>query len=487
MMTDEELLRLRREARELRKRNAIAQNARQAQQKRAEKLKTLAQKQKQKIKTLVQENSELKKEISELKSRLGLEIDKAKTYAGMIFKSNVRKRDEKGDNHRGARKGHIGIGRKKPVHIDKEVAVYLTHCYQCENPLKRTSSTDERIVEDIPQITPVVTRYHIERQWCDYCHKEVRGIPQNTLPGCHFGMGIITTILFLKYRLRTPIAKIEEALLSEYKLTITSQGIMELLHLLKTKFSNQYNDILEEIRNAPVKHADETGFRIEGLNGWCWLFVTPKATFYTIEETRGKEVPVRILGHDPTGVLIRDDFPSYASLPMPQQSCWAHLLRATHDASVLEKASKEIQTLHKELKAMFDELTTIIHLPFILTQRKKAHQKYAGLIANIISRKYEYDDAKVIQTRIVNQNINLITALLYENVPLTNNHAERMIRPMVITRKISGGSRSDKGAATHAVNMSVLQTLSLKGRDFFAGITEILHAGNKRYALGRGG
>ncbi len=94
---------------------------------------------------------------------------------------------------------------------------------------------------------------------------------------------------------------------------------------------------------------------------------------------------------------------------------------------------------------------------------------------------------KAIQTRITNQNTNLITALLHENATLTNNHAERMIRPMVIIRKISGGSRSDRGAATHAVNMSVMQTLALKGKDFFSGVTEILHAGSKRYALGNGG
>lgn len=486
MSNEEELNRLRKEMRELRKRDATLKNARASQQKRADKLSKVTSKQKEKIKDLTEKINQLEKENSELKSRLGIETDKAKVYAGMIFKSNVRKRDEKTGNKRGAKLGHSGVGRKKPEHIDYEVNAHLTHCYHCENPLNRTSSVDERIVEDIPKITPVVTKYSIERQWCTKCHKEVRGIPLNTLPGCRFGMNVITTILFLKYRMRSPLAKIAE-LLSQHKVTVTSQGIQELLHTLKTKFNKEYNDILTEIKNAPVKNADETGFRIDGLNGWCWLFATPSATYYTIEETRGKGIPEHILGHDPTGLLVRDDCPSYTALPMSQQSCWAHLLRVTHDACAHEDASKEIQALHLELKIMFDELAVINQTPFVLSHREKEYRKHTRSIKNIIDRKYESDDAKAIQTRIANQNTNLINALLHENAPLTNNHAERMIRPMVITRKISGGSRSDKGAATHSVNMSIIQTLSLKGRDFFSGITEILHAGNKRYALGRAG
>ena len=73
-------------------------------------------------------------------------------------------------------------------------------------------------------------------------------------------------------------------------------------------------------------------------------------------------------------------------------------------------------------------------------------------------------DSLRIQTRIRNQGDTLLTALLIPNVPLTNNLAEQKIRPMVITRKISGGSRSDEGAMTHAVNMSVFQTIKMRNQ-----------------------
>ncbi len=57
----------------------------------------------------------------------------------------------------------------------------------------------------------------------------------------------------------------------------------------------------------------------------------------------------------------------------------------------------------------------------------------------------------------------LFTFLDYTDVPFENNFAERQIRPAVILRKNSQSNRSDRGAATQAVLMSVYRTLKLRG------------------------
>ena len=121
-----------------------------------------------------------------------------------------------------------------------------------------------------------------------------------------------------------------------------------------------------------------------------------------------------------------------------------------------------------------------------MKKRIPVHAFFLKKIRAIIARTYTLPDALAVQTRISNQDKNLVEALLHEGASLTNNHAERMIRPLVVTRRISGGSRSDDGAATHAVNMSIMQTLSLKGIEFIAGVQAIIHAGNPRYAAGNG-
>ncbi|MCO6438530.1 MAG: transposase [Phycisphaerae bacterium] len=59
----------------------------------------------------------------------------------------------------------------------------------------------------------------------------------------------------------------------------------------------------------------------------------------------------------------------------------------------------------------------------------------------------------------------LFTFLDYDHVPFENNFAERQIRPAVILRKNSQSNRSEQGAATQAVLMSVYRTLRLRGLD----------------------
>ena len=58
----------------------------------------------------------------------------------------------------------------------------------------------------------------------------------------------------------------------------------------------------------------------------------------------------------------------------------------------------------------------------------------------------------------------LLTFLEPPNVPATNNHAEREIRPAVVMRKVIQGNRSDQGAKTQSVLMTLFRTL--KRREF---------------------
>ena len=111
-----------------------------------------------------------------------------------------------------------------------------------------------------------------------------------------------------------------------------------------------------------------------------------------------------------------------------------------------------------------------------MSKRKEIYAQVQSDIRAIIRSKYRHADALRIQVRVRNQNKNLLTALLYKGIPLTNNHAERNIRPLVVTRKISGGSRSPYGARTHMVNMSIFQTIKLKNQPLIPTLKEhLLH------------
>lgn len=462
MTAQEELAKLRPELRYLRIRVQQVERYHLAQKDKADKLE-------EENKRLHQEINHLEKE----KEKLNEELDKTKrerdSYKGMVFKekrncSNPSSHASTG-RKQGGQKGHIGYGRKRPETINRHVHAHLTNCPHCGNSLPRTNLTDTHTVTDIPHWTlmqPITTEYSIERQWCLKCRKEVRAAPVGVIPESKLGVNLLTSVLVWKYRFRDPFNKIKERLSTYYNINVSEGTLALMLSKAKKWLGPKYDKILVEIRGSPVKHGDETGWRVNGENWWCWTGVSPKSVFYTIEETRGGGIAKSIF-EGSKGVLVRDDYAAYQKLPLPQQSCWAHLLRKTHEAVESENASEEVKKLHKTLKTLFDLLIEDISKPFSQKERQELYRWYIKDIEKIIQTNFESSDAKRIQTRIRNQNTNLLTALLYEGVPLTNNAAERAIRPMVVTRKISGGSKTPNGAKIHAVNMSVIETI-VKGK-----------------------
>lgn len=495
MNTPNELEKLRAEASDLRRRIATVERAWQQQTDRADRASQQAkdterenEQLKEKAKKLEEKTKQLEEKVKILEARLAGAILHKDKLAGMIFKMSKKPELKNGAKRRtvGGQVGHIGRGRKKPVRIDEEKTVYLTSCPDCQSPVARSNNSYERIVEDvvIPAITKI-TKYTVERQWCHCCQKERRGMPANVLPGFRLGANALALILFFKYRLRLPFEEMRESLALQYGLKIRAGALANILQKLSKKLTPEYQKIIEEMKDSPVKHADETGWRTSGQNGWCWAFLSPQAVAYTIEETRGKGVPDTILGKNPNGVLVRDDYPAYAHLPMEQQSCWAHLLRNSRDALKQENVSEEMKQLDVELKTMFGALAVIVATPFDQQRRTKQYTRFLKRIMAITKRRYRAEDVKKIQVRITNQMSNLITALKYPNIPLTNNAAERQMRPVAVIRKISGGSRSATGAKAMAVNMSVVQTISLKKQPFFERLRELLTPVNLKWSLER--
>jgi transposase len=428
-------------------------------------------------KTLLEQVHHLEEQLEEMKRQRDV-------YKNMIFKPN-KKTDEENEKDsefelnlpeqlkrkkkRGARKGHSGHGRKNPERIDETKRVHAKICPHCQKPLKRSDKTHSHLVEDLPSLENLktrVTQFDIEEQWCTHCKKHVRAIAPGELPGSRLGIHLIVFVMILKYSAKTTWESIVMILSVFFKMNVTRGGLVNIMHRTKERLGWYYDEILNEIRKGKVKYADETTWRVDGINHWLWGFFNEQNAYYVVEESRGKSVPEKIFKdcYDDDHVLVRDDYAAYQKLGFRHQSCWAHLLRISHDASLLPRSSLEMKDLHAQLKTIFAQLSLIVEEPYVKTKRLEAYQKYKTIIEKIMAQSFSSKDSLEVQTRITNQGENLITALLYPNVPLTNNLSERCIRPFVVTRKISGGSRSKNGAKTHAVNMSVVQSIRMKNK-----------------------
>ena len=85
-------------------------------------------------------------------------------------------------------------------------------------------------------------------------------------------------ILIQRYSSKSSIAAISTSLELMFGMQISNGTIQSILTRVKEWLGTEYDKLLTEIRGATIKHADETGWRIEGVPHWIWGFFAKKVT-----------------------------------------------------------------------------------------------------------------------------------------------------------------------------------------------------------------
>jgi transposase len=395
--------------------------------------------------------------------RLNMEV-----FQGMVFnkvpsvaKNKNQSEKQKSGKKIGGQKNHKRSAKKKKP-ADRTEDCRLSHCPDCNQALNESSSYDTHKVEDVilKSKSQEVVEYHQYRYYCPHCHKWLLAIPTGVLPSSWYGINTVVLTLIFRYVNNTPLEKISQTFRLVYGLEIKVSGLSNLLQKAAEYLGEEYGKLLERLRASPIKHADETSFSINGNYSWVWGFFTEHISYYSIEKTRGKEVPVRILGNiKKTDVLVKDGYAAYTSLEMEQQGCWAHLIRKGRDLAKLENASEECKELTKKIADLYQEIRQFTTAEHSVAERQTAYVNYQEKVRQLTGSQYCRKDAKRLQTYLANQGDKFLTCIRIAGVPMTNNLAERELRPMVLVRKISNGCRSEAGAEALAVNASIVRTI----------------------------
>jgi transposase len=238
------------------------------------------------------------------------------------------------------------------------------------------------------------------------------------------------------------------------------------MHQLSKRLKDVPNALIEAYRNSPVKHADETGWRTDGNNGYAWLFCTPEISIFRIRKTRSASVPKEVFGEKAVpGVLVVDRYNGYNQMLCLIQYCYAHLLRTVRD---LEKDFPENSEIKSFVEALAPQLANAISLRTLdITDKqfKRQAAKIKNEIISITNRQAKHPAIQKIQDIFREKADRLYHWADDRTIPADNNLAERELRPLVIVRKISFGSQSDAGAKTREILMTVLHTLKRRTPD----------------------
>ncbi len=413
--------------------------------------------------------------IAELQSRAPGQGPSPATPSGMVpihTKPNTPKRRKKP----GARKGHPGHRRERPCKIDRRETHRLKRCPHCDGQLQRCDRKRTRTIEDIPeQIQPVVTEHTIYRDYCAKCKKHVEPVVPDAMPRAAFGHHLISLTSWFHYGLGVTIDQIIDILSYHLQTELTPGGLINAWRRLGEILLAWYEQIAEEAKNSAYLHADETGWRVNGQGCWLWCFANDRNCYYMIEYCRGSPVLQKFFTEAFDGVLITDFWAAYDSVETAdRQKCLPHLLRELEKVD-LRNDSAQWQAFAKKLRRLVRDGIRLRKRPDFTSKRyQKRIDRLNRRVGEMAREEHADADARRLTKRLRRYGEYLFTFLDYAYVPADNNFGERQIRPAVILRKNSQSNRSDRGAATQAVLMSIYRTLKLRGLNPTKTITDAL-------------
>jgi transposase len=193
----------------------------------------------------------------------------------------------------GAIKGHHGVGRQvfSAAEADERrvAAVAAQNCEVCECGLNRLSSNERGIYElEREQVKKVY--YTIERKICPQCRRTVSGRVGNALARVALSNELVAEVAEQHYVLGRTLGQIAE------RFSINYSTLAESLKRIGKLLEPSLEKLKTDYRQSAVRHADETGWRTDGGNGYSWYFGAENVSLHLFRETRSASVVREVLG-----------------------------------------------------------------------------------------------------------------------------------------------------------------------------------------------
>jgi hypothetical protein len=292
--------------------------------------------------------------------------------------------------------------------------------------------------------------------------------PAANIARVQLGLNALATAAILRVRHRLPFRQVAQVLADLPGLSLSAGGVVKQIKRLARWLDGKYRDLIRQMRASPHVHVDETGWRIDGKNFWLWAFTDPTFTLYHIDQSRGGKVPLAVLGKAFGGTVVADFYSAYNQLSAPKQRCLAHLMREVRDLAREDVSfadcplSRKLMNWCKEalrLKKQWQQLPDASY-------EMKASRLEDRLDA-LMRSEQTHPQANRLCKRLVRHRPELTRFLWKKELDGTNNAAERALRPAVVMRKITGGSRSEAGAAAWATLASLLRSADQRALGVF--------------------
>lgn len=418
-----------------------------------------------------------------------------------------------------------GFSRRLSAAPTELVTHAASVCPHCATPLGDADNGRERWrkeVLDLPPLAParVIHHVYLERRCPNpACGRRVAppraSAAELGVPGLRqrLGVELVARIALLRAELRLPDALIQWYLGAVHQLELSEGAIVGALHRVAAAGSGFRDQVQAAIRASPWVQADETGLRQDGVNGYLWSFGTTTERLY-VHGGRVKELVDQVLGSGPapaadafTGVLSSDFYAAYDHYEGPHQRCWAHLLRDIHTLREQHPQDVVLKQWATAVHGVYEDAKRLQAALLSPAQREAAQRSCEAALLAVCQPFLGVPEAEpefgaeplgtaertrrtrtrrqpvvgeapqaVLCRRIEKYLPELFTFVAEPDVDSTNNGAERDIRPVVIQRTISGGTRSAEGTRTFCALATMFGTWRARNRDPLQACRQLLLA-----------
>ena len=286
--------------------------------------------------------SEAEKQISDLERQLALRQQNSTTSSkppssdGLAGKQRERCRRKKSKRKVGGQPGHRGAHRPlvPPERVDEIRSVLPCQCGQCGHALPQLleeAQTDGTLrrhqVTELPPIQAHIIEYQCPGVICPECGGCTRApIPEEAIG--QFGPQLTALIAYMTVVCRMPRRVVGRLLQQALGIDISLGSTQKCWEEASQAVAAPCQELKLQLKQEPVINADETGWRTNGEKRFLWVFVAAQYVVYTVANTRGSEVLIRMLGAVFGGILCSDRFSAYSKYHKGRaQFCWAHLKR----------------------------------------------------------------------------------------------------------------------------------------------------------------
>ncbi|MCL5961192.1 MAG: IS66 family transposase [Chloroflexi bacterium] len=381
------------------------------------------------------------------------------------------------------KKREKGFARQRDK-VTKQVKHAYAECPECGTPLSGGRERSRRTVITLPRIRVQVAEHVMVERKCPQCRKAFTPkaeMEQVAVGQQRVGISVQSEVVMLREGCRMPFELIQRYLEQHCGLHLGVGELVALAQGFAKRGKKQCEVLRDQIRGSPVVHGDETGWRENGQNGYLWSFSTPQVRYFLYRKSRGKTVVSEVLGKEFEGVLVSDFYASYNVHQGDHQRCWVHFLRDIHDLKEANPKDETVEGWADSMRKVYDRAKAYAgpapDLPAV--QQKAERRKQQLQFEQELWKLCEPHVRKGLPMSTLCQRVEKFLPEMFmfvadPRVPADNNPAERSLRGQVISRKISGGTRSDKGSETKSISASLFGTWFLQGRDLYQACHEVL-------------